>query len=167
MAEITQNSPTSYECLRKKPKTGLVVALVVIVVLFLLLPGVFSLCFAIFADLNLAGRLLFLALAAVCLFMPAWAAWMACYRRWTTGSWGPSPEERMRWRANAAQARISPLIKFGLPALNVGVAAVYVFVVVRRPRDLFWDALAALWIVVAVQAVWQLYRQCRKPDSAA
>jgi hypothetical protein len=167
MPEPTENSLSPDERLqRRRTNPRVVAAMLVALFVFLIIPGVISIWYAFSPGLTVASRLLFLALAACSLFLPVWAAWVSCHRKWKTGSWRPSPEERRQLRAKSATKKFPTWVDPVIAASNVFLAAVYVFLAVHDDSVL-WYALSALWIVIALQSLWRFYRKFQKPTSAA
>jgi len=166
MSEPTQNPLTPYERLKRGPSPRAVFAILAGVFLFLVVPGIFALFYALFAELSLPGRLLFLALAAVSLFMPVWAACVMVRRKLKTGRWRPSPEEWMQLRVKAADRKVSPRLTQGLAALNVLLAGAYIFQALKDPRSYANLLFALIWSSAAAHSIWQLYRNTCKPSAA-
>jgi len=169
MSEPIQNPLTPYERLRRGPDPRAVVAVMIGFFLFLVVPGVFAVCYAVFAEQALIGRLLFLALAAVCLFLPVWIAWIYGRRKWKTGSWRPSPEEWMELRAKSAGKKLPRWVGWLNPLLSVVYlvgAAAAIKVALRDPSDRWNDVFIVIWIALGVQSIWQLYRDARRPSAA-
>jgi hypothetical protein len=169
MPEPTPNpltrSTTASSSYERRRAPHLVAAILTGFILFLVIPGVFSIWFAFSQEQPLAGRLLFLALAACSLFLPAWVAVASVRRKLTTGKWTPSAEERMQLRAESAAKKFPTWIDPLIAAANLFLAAVYVFLAVRD-ESVLWYVIAAVWILIALQSLWQFYRKFHRSTPA-
>lgn len=156
MPEPTQNQPTPYERFQRGPSRRAMMGLFVGCFVFLVVPGVFSLWYSIFEAQTIRERVLLLALAAVALAIPFLLVGGSCRRKWKTGRWMATPEERMELRARSAGKTFPKWLN---PAMAVTYSLVTVAVAVaamRKPFDIWNYAFLPLWIAFAVQSFWQM-----------
>ena len=110
----------------------------------------------------LATRFIYLTLASMCFVIPFRIMTISVRRRWTTGRWVPSIEERLESQTNAAErslpSRSSPLIAF----MYLIVSAVGMVVAMRGKFDAWNYGFVIVWLVFSAHSMWQLYRESRK-----
>jgi hypothetical protein len=135
------------------------------IVLFLVLPGTWCIRMAFCPSLTLPWRGISLLFAALFLFLPVRAAWTHVGRKWRTGRWTLSPEERsQRWAKYAARhnpAWFKPTMAF----LDAATAIVWLsLVALWIAKEIYSSlhsgnrSLSPLWLGVAVVNLWLLYR---------
>jgi MFS family permease len=161
MPEAIKNPLTPYERFQKGPSRRAMVILFVGNFLFLIVPGVFSLWYSIFEAQTILERALFLALAVVALAIPILLVGGLCRRKWKTGRWMPTPEERMELRAKSAGKTLPKWLNPVMAATYILVIAVGVISAVRKPFDVWNYIFLPVWITLAAQLFWQMRRDRR------
>jgi hypothetical protein len=137
------------------------------VALFLVAPGIMCIRMAFCLDQTLGLRLAFLIMAAVALFLPGWIAWVSVRRKLKTGSWGASPEERLRWKEKYASHGPPKWFKPMTTILSVVFACegLAVLIFAKHP-DSMTRCMGVLFVTIAASDIWSSYRK-RKSKSAS
>jgi hypothetical protein len=113
-------------------------------------------------------RSLTLLLAATLLFLPVRTVWVSVRRKWKTGRWSPSTEERLEIRAKWATGP-DP---FQHPAMNIAITIAMVVLagvsIWSELHDFSREGRFQLMPIITIGfssfAIWSLYRK-QKPAS--
>jgi len=167
MPEPTVNPVTPYQRLQQGPRRRVVIGVLVGLFLLMVIPGLFSLWFALCGSQTTTQRAIFLLIATVALALPARIIWISCRRKLKTGQWSPSPEERRQLRAKSAGKTLpkwlNPVMAFAYILVTVVVAVT----AVRKPFDIWNYAFLPVWTALAAQSLWQMVRDYRKARPTA
>src|ERR1019366_2881202 len=162
MVDLNHSSLTPYQRLQLGLNPRIVIGFAVGVFLLLAIPTGLLIWYAFLPRQILATRFIYLTLAALCFVIPFRIAAIAVQRRWTTGSWLPSIEERMELRDNvdgrSLPTWLSPLIAF----MYLIVAAVGLVVAIRGKFDPWNYGFVVVWLLFSVQSMWPTVRESRK-----
>jgi hypothetical protein len=115
-------------------------------------------------DITRTGRLLLLSLAAVLLALPCRIVWVLLRRRRKTGRWTlrPTQEERVELAAKWSQP-VRPQVRYISTALYVFAATIWVLLIVHEPHNLLNWVTGLVFVVIAVQNLWQLKQKSTLP----
>jgi hypothetical protein len=181
MDEIAENSAEVPQLLRKPLGRKGYVALIGFFSFFLA-TGSFALWFAFRPGLDLPVRLAMTLVGMGTLGLPASIACIVLHRRWKTGHWLASNEERMRLIARSSVKKGRPAWLRYVPSwLRIGsrnpsgvslvvavvwilAAGVYVVQAYRHGFDAWDTFFAAWWVMLASLWIWHLLR---KPKAVA
>jgi hypothetical protein len=136
------------------------------IVFFLFLSGTWFIRMAFCPGQTLPWRGLNLLFAALLLFLPGRTAWVSIARKWRTGRWTISPEERaQRWAKYAARhnpARFKTTMAF----LDAAAAIVWSALLAQWIAKEIYSSLhggsrslSPLWLGIIVLNLWFLYRR--------
>lgn len=140
--------------LLKPLRRGVVAGILGFVTLFLILPAVGLVWMAFCPDQSAWGRWSLLGLAAVLLAFPGRIAWVSVRRRFRSGRWSASEDERLELRRKWGGKPISPWIRYAdrsLGIIQLLMAIVWVWKEVS-PHSLNWRsvgiALGCSWVTL-------------------
>jgi hypothetical protein len=181
MTEQTQNPALSPMPRRRFGR--LAIFLMVAFCLMFLAIGVFSLCGAFSPDMAIGSRLLFLVAAALTLWLPARIVWLTIHRKWTTGQWGPTEEERQRNRLKWINPKTPSWVRFVPPFLRSNAGPFWLdydrfFLLIWTPLAILWiysvfhhhlrgwDLVTpSIWVILAAQSIWSVVRKAKRAHS--
>jgi hypothetical protein len=165
MVDLNHGSLTPYQRLQLGMNPRGVVGFAVGVFLALAIPAGLMVWYAFRPGQVVATRFIYLALASLGFAIPFRIAAIAFRRRWTTGSWFPSVEERMELRGNTdgrpLPSSISPLIVF----MYLIVAADGLVVAIRGKFDPWNYGFVIVWLLFSGHSMWQMLGESRKAAS--
>jgi MFS family permease len=148
------------------PRKGMVIGIVVCMVVFLVAPAVWFIWAATCSDESLGFRGGLLLFAAALLVLPGRSAWFALRRKWKTGRWSISPEERLemrgKWAAWDTPSR-QKKVKIAATILWVMNAGLWITGAVRGANPIRWFSAVAMTFA----AVMNLVNLYRKPKPVA
>jgi hypothetical protein len=134
-------------------------------VIFMVLPAAWFIWTAFSPGQAMPVRWINLLFAALLLFLPVSAAWILLRRKWRTGHWMPSPEERMQQLAKYAAKHPQFHASWLKPVLTPIWLAIIALWITReiypRPQHAQhgWLHLPMdLWLLMAALNLWLLYR---------
>ena len=162
MADIAQTPLTPYQRLQVGLNPRVVIILTAAI---LLLPGaaaVLLVWFAVRPQQVMAARFIYLTLASLCLVVPFRLASIGIRRKWTTGSWAPSLDERLNLRGRQAGRAFPTSISPLMAIMYLSVAAVALAVALRDRFDPWNYGFVVIWLIFSVQSIWQLIRESRR-----
>lgn len=162
VVDFNPSSLTPYQRLQLGMNPRTVIGFAVGVFVVMAVPAGLLVWYAFLPGQALATRFIYLTLASVGFVIPFRIAGIAVRRRWTTGSWIPSVEERMELRgkydARSLPTWLSPL----MASMYLIVAAVGLVVAIRGKFDPWNYGFVIVWLVFSAQSMWQMFRESRK-----
>ena len=165
MVDPVENPLTPYQRLQLGLNQRIVVGFTIGLFLFMVIPAGMLIWFASKPQQPPITRVIFLLLSAVCLMLPVRIAAISVRRKLATGNWSPTLEERLELRSHAGQQGGVPWISPILIVMYLAVAAVALVVALRGPFDAWNYGFVVVWVLLALQSIWQMVRESRKANS--
>ncbi len=166
MVDPTHNSLTPYQRLQVGLNQRIIVGFTVGIFLFLVIPAGMLIWYASKPQQVPMTRVIFLLLAAVCLMLPVRIAAISVRRKLAAGNWSPTLEERLELRSQSAEPDSMTWVSPVLVVMYLVVAAVALVVALRGPFDVWNYGFVVVWLLLALQSIWQMYRESGKTTSA-
>jgi hypothetical protein len=146
-----------------------VVLILVVVVLVFVVPAIWFIRLAFCPGLTPPMRSMSLLVAALLLFLPVRAARVSIARKWRTGRWTISPEERSQRRANYATRRNPAWFKSTMTILDATTALIWISLLTLCAVQVLHHHQSA-WslypVSFATWSLWQLYRKLKRQSAA-